>query len=90
MVTPPPLGMRVLTIGAAAAGTRVGKVLVAVGEGVAVAVGVFVIVDVLVAVGSGVPVGAGVPVGPGVSVTVVVKVATTPTSLISAAGVPSV
>ena len=55
MVNPPPLGMRVLTIGAAAAGTRVGKVLVAVGEGVAVAVGVFVIVDVLVAVGSGVP-----------------------------------
>jgi len=64
--------MRVFTIGAAAAGTRVGKVLVAVGEGVAVAVGVFVIVDVLVAVGSGVPVGAGVPVGPDVAVGVAV------------------
>jgi hypothetical protein len=74
-------------IGAAAAGTRVGMALVAVGVGVRDGVTVGVGVEVFVSVGPGVEVGAGVLVGPVVGVTVVVSVATMPTSLISAAGV---
>ena len=76
-----------MMIGAAAAGTRVGMALVAVGDGVFDGVTVGVGDGVFVWVGPGVPVGAGVPVGPVVGVAVAVKVTTTPTSLISAGGV---
>jgi hypothetical protein len=89
MATPPPVGTRVLRSGAAAAGTRVGTALVAVGDGVVVAVTVAVGVEVFVSVGTAVPVGAGVLVGPVVGVTVVVKVATTPISDTSATDVPA-